>query len=139
VPDIVDQATRSRMMSGIRGRDTQPELKVRRYLHALGFRFRVHARDLPGRPDLVLTRYRTAIFVHGCFWHQHAGCRLAARPDTNGAFWRAKLSGNVERDKRQEDELRSLGWRVATVWECEGEDRLERLADELRSTADAPP
>lgn len=131
MPDIVDRATRSRMMSGIRGRDTQPELSVRRYLHSRGFRFRLHDRRLPGRPDLVLSRYRTAVFVHGCFWHRHHGCRLATRPDTNAAFWQEKLEGNAKRDQQREDELRTLGWKVEVVWECDGTDRLERLAETL--------
>ena len=118
-PDIVDAATRSRMMSTIRGKDTQPELEVRRFLHRLGFRYRLHDKRLPGHPDIVFPRYRTVVFVHGCFWHQHSGCKLAAKPDTNADFWRAKLLGNVERDARTEEQLNRLGWRAVTVWECE--------------------
>jgi DNA mismatch endonuclease (patch repair protein) len=118
MPDIVDTATRSRMMAGIRGKNTKPELEVRRFLHRLGFRYRLHDRRLPGRPDIVLPKYRTVVFVHGCFWHQHPGCRLSARPDTNATFWRNKLRANVERDERDQTRLKELGWRPLTVWEC---------------------
>ncbi len=135
MPDIVDAATRSRMMSGIRGKDTQPEMTVRRFLHRHGFRFRLHDRRLPGRPDVVLPRYRTALFVHGCFWHQHPGCRFATTPDTNAAFWQHKLTGNQMRDARQREALEVLGWRVITVWECQASD-LGALPDEIRRTAD---
>jgi DNA mismatch endonuclease, patch repair protein len=124
LPDIVDQATRSRMMSGIRGKDTKPELEVRRFLHRLGFRYRIHDKHLPGHPDIVLPRYRTVVFVHGCFWHQHPGCKLAAKPGTNAEFWRDKLRGNVERDARSIQRLSELGWRSVTVWECETGDLL---------------
>jgi DNA mismatch endonuclease (patch repair protein) len=135
VPDIVDSATRSRMMSGIRGLNTRPELRVRRYLHARGIRYRLHKKGLPGRPDIVLGRYRTVVFVHGCFWHRHEGCRFATRPDTNADFWRVKFGQNVERDQRKERELRDLGWRVEIVWECEGADRFDRLVEDLMSTS----
>lgn len=128
--DIVDKATRSRMMSGIRGRDTKPELMVRRFLHRLGFRYRLHVRTLPGRPDIVLPKYRSAVFVHGCFWHQHAGCRFAVMPRSNSEFWRTKLNGNVERDAVTARRLSELGWRALTIWECEveNEDALRKLA-----------
>ncbi len=118
-------------MAGIRGRDTQPELAVRRFLHARGFRYRLHDRRLPGRPDIVLPRYRVALFVHGCFWHRHAGCRLAATPSTNAAFWLAKLEGNVSRDARVHQELRQLSWRAVVVWEC-GRNDLEWLPGSIR-------
>ena len=98
--DVVDSATRSRMMAGIGGRDTRPELLVRRYLHACGLRFRVHDKTLPGRPDIVLKRHRVAIFVHGCFWHQHPGCRFATTPQTRADFWASKFEANVARDTR---------------------------------------
>lgn len=117
--DVVDPKTRSRMMSGIRGKNTKPELIIRKYLHAAGFRFRLHVADLPGKPDIVLPRYKAIIFVHGCFWHQHEGCRLAATPKSNDAFWKAKLSGNIERDARAVMKLEELGWNVITVWECQ--------------------
>lgn len=116
--DIVDSATRSRMMSGIRGKDTQPELVIRRYLHSKGYRFRLHRRDLPGRPDLVLSSYRLVVFVHGCFWHRHAGCFYATSPSSRKDFWQAKLNRNVERDEEQKCSLSDQGWRVLTIWEC---------------------
>src|SRR5262249_33612089 len=116
--DIVDRKTRSRMMSGIRGADTKPELAVRRYLHAKGLRFTLHAAHLPGRPDIVLPKYRSAVFVHGCFWHRHAGCRFAYGPRSRQAFWREKFRGNVERDKRDRVRLEAKGWRVHIIWEC---------------------
>jgi DNA mismatch endonuclease (patch repair protein) len=107
------------MMAGIRGKNTKPELMLRSYLHKHGFRYRLHARDLPGSPDLLLPKYRTVIFVHGCFWHQHSGCKFAATPKANAEFWRAKLIANVERDAKVLDSLRSLGWNVIVIWECE--------------------
>lgn len=116
--DVVDSTTRSRMMQGIRGRDTKPELLLRRYLHSLGYRFRLHRRGLPGSPDLVLPRYRLAIFVHGCFWHRHTGCFYTTTPKTRQAFWEEKFLGNVRRDKKAIVALHSLGWRVLVVWEC---------------------
>ncbi|MBY3441612.1 DNA mismatch endonuclease Vsr [Rhizobium laguerreae] len=116
--DIVDKATRSRMMSNIRGRDTRPEVMLRKALHRLGFRFRLHVKGLPGKPDIVLPKYRAAIFAHGCFWHRHHGCRFATSPATRAEFWNAKFMGNVERDGRVRDALNGAGWRVATVWEC---------------------
>lgn len=105
-------------MAGIQGKDTAPELALRRALHHAGFRFRLHAKELPGRPDLVLPRWRAAVQVHGCFWHRHAGCRFATSPATRPEFWAAKFAGNVERDVRNHAALRALGWRTATVWEC---------------------
>lgn len=106
------------MMSSIRGRDTKPEMQVRRHLHALGFRYRLSSRDLPGRPDLVLPRYGAVIFVHGCFWHGHEGCRFATVPATRTDFWKAKISANKDRDVASEEKLHVLGWRIAIVWEC---------------------
>lgn len=106
------------MMSGIRGRDTGPEMRVRRLLHGRGYRFRLHRRDLPGSPDLVLPRHRVVVFVHGCFWHFHAGCRLAKVPGSRPDFWRTKLLGNRARDAVAIDALRADGWRVLVVWEC---------------------
>ena len=116
--DVVDRATRSRMMSGIRGRDTKPELVVRKYLHASGLRFRLAPKQLSGKPDIVLSRYRTAIFVHGCFWHRHPNCKYATVPSTNTSFWMEKFAGNVLRDRRVQRELREEGWQVLVVWEC---------------------
>lgn len=116
--DIVDQRTRSRMMSGIRGKDTKPELVLRRALHARGFRFRLHSKRVHGRPDLVLPRYRAVVFVHGCFWHRHEACRYTTTPSTRKDFWRAKFKANVARDEAVLGKLLEEGWRVATVWEC---------------------
>jgi DNA mismatch endonuclease, patch repair protein len=118
VADVVDAVTRSRMMSGIRGRDTKPERALRSALHRLGLRFRLHSRDLPGRPDIVLPRHTAAVLVHGCFWHQHPGCRYATTPASNAGFWREKLKGNVERDGRNLSALVERGWRTAVIWEC---------------------
>lgn len=117
--DIVDHATRSRMMAGIRSRDTRPEMTVRKFLHARGYRFRLHRKDLPGRPDIVLPRFKTCIFIHGCFWHHHEGCKFATLPKTRADFWAEKLRGNVERDRRAQEALIRDGWRVLTIWECE--------------------
>ena len=116
--DVVDRETRKRMMSGIRGKDTRPEMLVRRALFAAGFRFRLHRADLPGSPDIVLPGRRVAIFVHGCFWHMHQGCRLARLPATRPEFWRGKLEGNVARDRWAVEALAADGWRVLVVWEC---------------------
>jgi DNA mismatch endonuclease, patch repair protein len=116
--DIVDSQTRSRMMSGIRGKNTKPELALRRSLHALGFRYRLHAKGIPGKPDIVMPKYRAVIFVHGCFWHRHAGCRYATLPATRPEFWGAKFDANVMRDVAVQSALREAGWRVGTVWEC---------------------
>ena len=116
--DIVDAATRSRMMSSIRGRNTRPEVVLRKALHRKGFRYRLHRKGLPGRPDIVMPRYRAVVFVHGCFWHRHEGCRYATDPATRPDFWSAKFDSNVQRDRRNAEMLRLQGWRVATVWEC---------------------
>lgn len=116
--DIVDQQTRSRMMSGIRGKNTKPELALRRALHARGFRFRLHSKNVYGRPDLVLPKYRAVVFVHGCFWHRHEGCRFASTPSTREEFWRKKFEANVARDEAVRGKLLEDGWRIATVWEC---------------------
>lgn len=127
-------------MAGIKGRNTKPEMIVRRGLHALGFRFRLHRRDLPGNPDVVLPRYRAAVFVHGCFWHGH-DCALFKWPKTEEAFWREKITGNRERDTAVRVELRSRGWRVLDIWECSIRGRgklgiegmLEAATDWIRS------
>ena len=116
--DIVDQQTRSRMMAGIKGKNTKPELALRRALHARGFRFRLHSKKVHGRPDLVLPKYRAVVFVHGCFWHRHTGCRYTTTPSTRPDFWQAKFEANVARDNAVRSKLLDDGWRVATVWEC---------------------
>lgn len=110
------------MMSRIKGKSTKPELMVRRMAHALGYRFRLHRRGLPGSPDLVFPRLRLAIFVHGCFWHRHANCRYAYTPKSNVDFWNRKFESNTIRDKKVTGELQSGGWRVAIIWECETAD-----------------
>lgn len=115
--DVVDVETRKRMMSGIRGKDTKPEWLIRRGLHGSGFRYRLHDRTLPGKPDLVLPRYRAVVFVHGCFWHGH-DCPLFKWPKSRDEFWRTKIEGNRERDIRSEALLATDGWRIAVVWEC---------------------
>ena len=116
--DIVDQKTRSRMMAGIRGKDTKPEMILRKALHARGLRYRLHAGDVYGRPDLVFPKYRAVVFVHGCFWHRHRGCRYVTTPATRPDFWKSKFVANVQRDKEVRQRLASNGWRVAVVWEC---------------------
>ncbi len=135
--DIVDRKTRSRMMSGIRGKNTKPELVVRSFLHRSGLRFRLHGRNLPGKPDLVFPKYRAVVHVHGCFWHRHRGCRYAYMPSSNRSFWMEKLTGNAKRDRRIDQQLHGLGWKPITIWECEvGNERaLERLADRIRAIA----
>lgn len=105
-------------MSRIRGRDTKPEMRLRRALHAQGFRYRLHRRDLPGSPDIVLPKWKTAIFVHGCFWHRHTGCRKATTPTSNVEFWNAKFLANTLRDARVLAALHASGWKTAVVWEC---------------------
>lgn len=129
--DVVDRATRSRMMAGIRGTDTNPELLLRRALHRQGFRYRLHDRRLPGRPDLVLPRHKAVIFVHGCFWHRHEGCHWCTTPASNVDFWDAKFASNVERDRRHEHLLREAEWRVAKVWECALRQEPSRTVAEL--------
>lgn len=130
--DVVDRATRSRMMSGIRGKNTKPELVVRSYLHRSGLRFRLHA-SLPGKPDLVLPKYRAAVFVHGCFWHRHQDCRFATTPTSNAKFWKKKFADNVRRDAQVQQQLARLGWRVLVIWSCElNERKLHALASKIK-------
>lgn len=117
--DIVSKEKRSRMMSGIKGKNTKPELLLRSALHKLGFRFRIQRKDLPGKPDIVLPKYKTIIFIHGCFWHRHLGCKYAYTPKSNIEFWTSKLEGNVIRDRLTEKALEEMGWRILIVWECE--------------------
>jgi DNA mismatch endonuclease, patch repair protein len=131
--DKLTPQRRSWNMSRIRGSDTGPEKLVRSLLHQMGFRFSLRRRELPGRPDIVLPRWGIAVFVHGCFWHQHAGCRNAVMPKTRPEFWSNKLRGNVTRDQIVTRALHKLGWRVLTIWECEL-DKIEKLAPKLRRT-----
>jgi len=128
--DMMTPAARSALMGKIRGRDTKPEIEVRRLVHALGYRFRLHRRELPGCPDLVFPGRRKVVFVHGCFWHRHEGCRHAVMPATRREFWTRKLEANRMRDRRSLANLRRLGWKVLVVWECETEGR-EKLASKL--------
>jgi DNA mismatch endonuclease (patch repair protein) len=139
MPGIIDARSRHERMAAIRKRDTAPELRVRRALHAAGLRFRLHRADLPGTPDIVLPRCRVAILVHGCFWHQHPGCRLARRPRGNREYWDPKLARNVARDAATRDALTALGWRVIVVWECETRSaaRLGELVGGLAASRDA--
>lgn len=112
-------AVRSYNMSRIRSKNTKPELMVRKYLHAFGFRYRLHDRSLPGKPDLVLPKYKTAVFVHGCFWHSHQNCRYAVMPKSNTEYWTKKISGNVTRDQGVSVKLSELGWKQIVLWECD--------------------
>lgn len=116
--DIVSKQIRSRMMGAIRGKNTKPELQVRQYLHARGFRYRLHSRDVAGSPDLTLRKHNCVIFVHGCFWHRHRGCRYATTPSTRNEFWTQKLDANRARDIASHERLLNEGWRIAVVWEC---------------------
>jgi len=137
--DTLTPAQRSERMSRIRSRDTKPEVALRTALHRLGFRFRLHGKHLAGKPDIVLRKYRTAIFVHGCFWHRHQGCKVATTPKSNTEFWIDKFARNVARDGRNLELLRNDGWNVIVVWECEintsakAEARARLVADDLRA------
>ena len=135
--DTLTKKARSERMARIRGRDTKPEVVVRRLLHQAGFRYRLHRRDLPGRPDIVLPKYRAVVLVNGCFWHRHPGCKVASNPKSNAPFWKKKFATNVKRDRRNHALLRKLGWRVFVIWECSvcsGErasSSVRRLANKL--------
>jgi len=131
--DVVSKAARSRMMSGIRGKDTKPELIVRKGLHKFGFRYRLHDKMLPGKPDLVLKKYNAVIFVHGCFWHGHT-CHLFKMPQTRREFWESKIKENRERDEKAVSALKNKGWRVGVVWECSIKGRTRMNPGELISS-----
>ncbi|MBX6763924.1 MAG: DNA mismatch endonuclease Vsr [Rubrobacteraceae bacterium] len=140
--DIMSREARSRLMSRVRSRDTAPERTVRSLLHRLGYRFRLHRKDLPGKPDIVLPRYKTVIFVHGCFWHGH-DCPKGRLPKTNGEFWSNKIARNRQRDLEHEKALKQLGWSVLTVWECQLADTKhlesylrQHLSEESRNALD---
>lgn len=139
--DVVTSEKRSQMMSGIRARDTVPEMRIRRYLHARGYRYRLSDRALPGRPDLVLRKRKAVVFVHGCFWHGHAACRFFRLPATRPDFWREKIESNVRRDRLAFTALQDAGWRVAVVWECalrDGRDAaLLRLEEFLQGSEES--
>lgn len=130
--DVLTSEQRRRNMQAIRSRDTAPEMVVRRIIHRLGYRFRLHQKALPGHPDIVLPRLRRVVLVHGCFWHQHKSCRHATRPATRAEFWATKLDGNVRRDARVRRKLRTMGWKVLVVWECQTR-KPEALASRLQS------
>lgn len=129
--DIWTKEKRSKVMSNIRSMDTSPEIRVRKMLFAQGYRYRLHVKNLPGKPDIVLPKYNTVIFVHGCFWHLHAGCRDGTIPKTRTGYWKEKLLGNKERDKRHMIELRKKSWRVLRLWECEIEKKPEEVLERL--------
>lgn len=125
-------------MSHIKSKNTKPEVLVRRYLFAHGFRFRLHRKDLPGNPDIVLSKYKTVIFINGCFWHGHAGCKYSTIPETNREFWAAKIAGNAERDISAIATLDSMGWKVIVIWQCQLKPKtrdltLEKLTKDLRN------
>ena len=128
--DVFTKEKRSWVMSRVKGRDTKPEMLVRSFVHRMGYRFRIHRRDLPGNPDIVLLRYSKVIFVHGCFWHGHKRCPRSKRPVTNKNFWNKKLDANIERDRRFRKELRRMGWKLLVVWQCETHNP-EKLLEKL--------
>ncbi|WP_280800264.1 MULTISPECIES: very short patch repair endonuclease [unclassified Mesorhizobium] len=127
---------RRRVMSAVRGRDTKPEMVVRRLLHSMNYRYRLHRKELPGRPDIVFVGRRKAIFVHGCFWHRHLGCSKTTMPKTRAGFWAEKFERNVERDRNAEDRLKDAGWSTFTVWECETRSS-DTLASQLHAFLEA--
>ena len=136
--DVLSKEQRKRCMSHVKSKDTKPEVMVRQFLFAQGFRYRLYRKDLPGKPDIVLPKYRTVIFINGCFWHGHSGCKYATIPEANHDFWLAKISGNVERDKSNYAKLFELGWKVIEIWQCElkpkfREQTLNNLLTELRN------
>ncbi|NLA25700.1 MAG: DNA mismatch endonuclease Vsr [Bacteroidales bacterium] len=128
--DVFDKEKRSKIMSSIKSKDTKPELIVRRLLHSMGYRYRLHRKDLPGSPDIVLSNYKKVIFIHGCFWHGHKGCSRAKLPKTNTEKWQQKISKNMKRDMESIEKLHSLGWAVLVLWTCEIKDE-ENLKREL--------
>lgn len=138
VSDVLTKEQRHLNMSHIHGKDTKPEEIIRKYLFSRGYRYRKNDSRYPGKPDVVLPKYHTAIFVHGCFWHRHPGCRYATTPATNSEFWQKKFDQNVARDKKVQEQLKADGWNVIVVWECElsrkadCEERLQRLEREIR-------
>jgi DNA mismatch endonuclease (patch repair protein) len=126
--DKISKARRSANMRAVRGRDTKPEIRVRQIAYGLGFRFRLHRRELPGKPDVVFIGRKKAIFVHGCFWHQHSGCKRATMPQSNIAFWAAKLTRNVQRDSEHLKNLKAVGWKALVVWECQTNNKMALAA-----------
>lgn len=128
--DIFTKKKRSQIMASITGKETKPEISVRSYLFRQGFRFRKNVKTIPGKPDIVLPKYQTIIFIHGCFWHGH-NCKKATRPTSNTEFWNTKIQGNIERDKQVKSELKKIGWKILTVWDCELKSK-ERFDDTMR-------
>ena len=133
--DTLSPKERSKRMSLVRGKDTKPELRVRRLIYSLGYRYRIHGTDLPGKPDIVFKGRKKAIFIHGCFWHRHDNCALARLPKSRLNFWEPKLEGNKERDKKNQEKLSALGWNFLVVWECETND-LETLTAKITQFLD---
>ena len=121
---------RSRNMSAIKSKNTKPEIAVRKLLHSMGYRFRLHRKDLPGSPDIVLPKYKTVIFVHGCFWHRHENCKYASTPKTRKEFWNKKFKENIKRDSEIQDKIKNLNWRSVVIWECETKN-IENLRDKI--------
>lgn len=138
IPDIYSKKKRSEIMSKIRGKETKPEILVRKFLFSEGFRYRINDGRYPGKPDLVLPKYKTIIFIHGCFWHHHEGCKASKLPETNAEFWEKKVSDNVVRDRKNIEKLKSEGWNVIVVWQCEikskakREERLKLLVKQIK-------
>ncbi|HSA07099.1 MAG TPA: very short patch repair endonuclease [Candidatus Gastranaerophilales bacterium] len=130
--DVHTKEQRSKNMAAIKSGNTKPEIIVRKLLFSLGYRYKLNNKDLPGKPDIKLSRYKTVIFVHGCFWHQHKDCKYAVMPKTNREFWENKLGGNVKRDAENKDKLLKMGWKVLIIWECQLKD-LNKLADLLKT------
>ena len=130
-PFIKVSEKRSRNMSAIRSKNTKPEIAVRKLLHALGYRFRLHKKNLPGSPDIVLPKYKTVIFVHGCFWHRHENCKYASTPKTRKEFWENKFSANKKRDQKILKEIKNLGWKSIIIWECQLKGDMKKLIKEL--------
>ena len=122
---------RSRNMSAIKSKNTKPEIAVRKLLHSMGYRFRLHRKDLPGSPDIVLPKYKTVIFVHGCFWHRHENCKYASSPKTRKEFWESKFKANVKRDKEIQEKIKNIGWKYVVIWECEARN-IESIEEKIK-------
>ncbi len=130
--DSISKERRSWNMSRIKSKDTSPELYVRSTLHQAGFRFRLHVKEMPGKPDIVLPKYKTVIFVHGCFWHRHPGCSRSTTPSSNTDYWKTKFERNVERDKKEKEKLHNEGWNVVIIWECEVKEKTKETISFLK-------
>ena len=131
----MESEVRSRNMAAIKSKNTKPEIKVRQLLHSMGYRFRLHMKDLPGNPDIVLKKYKTVIYVNGCFWHRHPNCKYASTPKTRTSFWSQKFQSNVERDNKNYIKIKNLGWKYIVVWECELKNRSD-LVEKLKFSLD---